>query len=92
MSIAMRPHEIIGTMRIYADAAAKSAALPTTPSDGRARLNFMASVMLEACECIEQLQGRLVRQACYFEHIEAADEPETWPLLEPDDDDPGAAL
>lgn len=89
MSIAMRPHEIVSTMRIYADAAAKSAALPATPSDGRARLNFMATVILEACACIEQLQNRLVRQACYFEHIEATEEPQ-WPLL--DDDDAGAAL
>jgi len=32
-----------------------------------------------------------VRQACYFEHIEAVNEPR-WPLLEPDDNDPGAAL
>jgi hypothetical protein len=89
MSVAMRPHEIVNTMRIYADASAKAAALPATPSDGRARLNFMATVMLEACECIEQLQNRLVRQACYFEHIEATQEPQ-WPLFE--DDDPGAAI
>ena len=38
-----------------------------------------------------ELRDRLVRQACYFEHIEAATEPKTWPLLR-DDRDPGAAL
>ena len=37
----------------------------------------------------DELKGRLVRQACYFEHIEAVNEPR-WPLLH--DDDPGAAL
>jgi hypothetical protein len=35
----------------------------------------------------EQLRARLVRQACYFEHIEAKQEPRApgqqgWPLLE----------
>lgn len=29
-----------------------------------------------------QLRERLVRQACYFEHIEAREQPKTWPLLE----------
>jgi len=29
-----------------------------------------------------QLRQRLVKQACYFEHIEAKQEPKTWPLLE----------
>jgi hypothetical protein len=37
----------------------------------------------------DELRQRLVKQACYFEHIEAAGEPR-WPLLE--DDDPEAAL
>ena len=40
-----------------------------------------------------QLRERLVRQACWFEQFEAATQPKTWPLLEPDDeDDPGVAL
>ena len=30
----------------------------------------------------QQLRQRLVKQACYFEHIEAKQEPKTWPLLE----------
>lgn len=39
----------------------------------------------------QQLRERLVRQAMYFEQIEAVNEPR-WPLLEPDNDDPGAHL
>jgi hypothetical protein len=30
----------------------------------------------------QQLRARLVRQACYFEHIEAKQQPKGWPLLE----------
>jgi len=30
----------------------------------------------------QQLRQRLVKQACYFEHIEAKQEPKGWPLLE----------
>ena len=37
----------------------------------------------------DELKARLVRQACYFERIEATNEPK-WPLME--GDDPGAAL
>jgi hypothetical protein len=47
-------------------------------------------LVLAAADAIVQLQARLVRQACYFEHIEAVNEPR-WPLLE-DDDDPGMGL
>ena len=48
-------------------------------------------LVLAAADAIVQLQARLVRQACYFEHIEAVNEPR-WPLLEDDGDDPGEAL
>lgn len=48
-----------------------------------------AAWILDAVKLIEkqqaenqQLRERLVRQACYFEHIEAKQEPKTWPLLE----------
>jgi hypothetical protein len=47
-------------------------------------------LVLAAADAIVQLQARLVRQACYFEHIEAVNEPR-WPLLE-DNDDPGMGL
>jgi hypothetical protein len=33
-----------------------------------------------------QLRARLVRQACYFEHIEAREHPKTWPLPEDEGD------
>ena len=33
-----------------------------------------------------QLRARLVRQACYFEHIEAKQQPKGWPLLEDEGD------
>ena len=29
----------------------------------------------------DELRKRLVRQACYFEHIEAQEQPKSWPLL-----------
>jgi hypothetical protein len=47
--------------------------------------------VLSAADLIVQLQQRLVRQACYFEQMEAANEPR-WPLLQTDDDDPGMGL
>ena len=61
---------------------------------------MQATVLLEACDSLlkadaerQQLRERLVRQACWFEQFEAATQPKTWPLLEPDDeDDPGVAL
>ena len=34
-----------------------------------------------------QLRARLVRQACYFEHIEAREQPKGWPLLEDEGDE-----
>ena len=48
-----------------------------------------AVTILSAADLIVQLQQRLVKQACYFEQMEAHSEPR-WPLLS--DDDPGAAL
>jgi len=36
----------------------------------------------------DELRQRLVKQACYFEHIEAKQQPKTWPLL----DDEGEGL
>ena len=39
-------------------------------------------LVLAAADAIVQLQARLVRQACYFEHIEAQEQPKSWPLLE----------
>ena len=85
----MRPHEIVDALRLYANATA-SAAERCLDREKRGTITMMASVLLSAADQILQLQDRLVRQACYFEHIEAVNEPR-WPLLE-DDDDAGAAL
>jgi hypothetical protein len=87
--MSMTPHEIVDSLRVYAEAMARAAVLQGTPPAGRARLNFGASMLLEAADLVLQLQDRLVRQACYFEHIEAETQPK-WPLL--DEDDPGVAL
>lgn len=85
----MQPHELVASLRVYATASAQAAQLDGTPIDGKARLNFMASLLLEAADQIVLLQDRLVRQACYLETIEAEHAPR-FPLL--DDDDAGAAL
>lgn len=87
----MSPHELIAALKLYADGMATAAANDEVPAANRARLNWGAAMLLESADLIVQLQQRLVRQACYFEHIEAVNEPR-WPLLEPDDNDPGAAL
>jgi hypothetical protein len=84
----MRPHELIAALKLYADGMATAATNSEVPAANRARLNWGAAALLESAQLIVQLQDRLVRQACYFEHIEA-DSPR-WPLLE--DDDPGASL
>ena len=34
----------------------------------------------------DELRQRLVKQACYFEHIEAKQQPKTWPLLEDEEE------
>lgn len=77
----MRPHEIVDALRQYAEASV-SAAERCLELDGRCRMNMMASVLLSAADQIMQLQERLVRQACYCEHIEAASQPREWPLLD----------
>lgn len=90
----MNPDEIITFLQQLAEATSNVAMDKTTSKGSRARLTLQASVLLDAADLIVQLQDRLVRQACYFERIEAAASPKTWPLLEPeeDDDDPGIAL
>lgn len=87
----MRPDEIVAALRQYAEASV-SAADKCVELDGRCRMTMMASVLLSAADEILQLQQRLVKQACYFENIEAATQPRDWPLLEDDGDDPGACL
>ena len=43
--------------------------------------NAISLIKRMRCEN-QQLRERLVRQACYFEHIEAKQQPKSWPLLE----------
>lgn len=51
-------------------------------------------IVVAAADLIMQLRWRLCTQAMELERAEAAvdAEPDYWPLLDPDDDDPGAAL
>jgi hypothetical protein len=89
--MSMRPHEIVASLRIYADAMAQAAVTKASDGASRARLNFGASLLLETADLVLQLQTRLVKQAVAYEHGEAAGQAK-WPLLEDDDTDPGAAL
>jgi hypothetical protein len=89
--MSMRPHEIVASLRIYADAMAQAAVTKASDTASRARLNFGASLLLETAGLVLQLQTRLVQQAVAYEHGEAANA-RRWPLLEDDDTDPGAAL
>jgi hypothetical protein len=86
----MRNHELVAMLKEYGTASANAAAMVTEKA-GTARLNFMASVLLESADRIMQLQDRLVKQAFVYEHGEAANA-RRWPLLEDDDTDAGAAL
>lgn len=87
----MTPDGIITYIKQLAEATSNVAMDRDTSKRSRARLTLQASVLLDAADLIVQLQERLVRQAMYFETIEAHNEPR-WPLLEPEDDDPGMAL
>jgi hypothetical protein len=89
--MSMRPHEIVASLRIYADAMAQAAVTKASDTASRARLNFGAALLLETADLVLQLQTRLVKQAVFFEHAEAANA-QRWPLLEDDDTDAGAAL
>jgi hypothetical protein len=89
--MSMRPHEIVASLRIYADAMAQAAVTKASDGASRARLNFGAALLLETADLVLQLQTRLVQQAVAYEHGEAANA-RRWPLLEDDDTGPGAAL
>jgi hypothetical protein len=47
--------------------------------------NAISLIKKMRCEN-EELRQRLVKQACYFEYIEAKEQPKTWPLLEDEGD------
>ena len=83
----MSPSDIVERLKTYVHAC-NTAASSCEPEYVEA-IREHAVTILSAADLIVQLQGRLVRQAMYFEQIEAVNEPR-WPLLS--DDDPGAAL
>ena len=83
----MSPGDIVERLKTYVHAC-NTAASSCEPEYVEA-IREHAVTILMAADLIVQLQGRLVRQAMYFETIEAVNEPR-WPLLS--DDDPGASL
>ena len=86
----MTPSEIIDKLQAYV-VGCNTAAASCEPQYVEA-IREHAVTILSAADLIVQLQERLVKQAMYFETIEAVNEPR-WPLLEDhDEDDPGMAL
>ena len=83
----MSPSDIVWKLHAYVRAC-NTAAASCQPEYVEA-IREHAVTILSAADWIMQLQDRLVKQAMYFEQIEAVNEPR-WPLLS--DDDPGAAL
>ena len=83
----MSPSDIIDKLHNYVEAC--NVAASTCESRYVEPIREHAMVILSAADLILQLQQRLVRQACYYEHIEAESQ-QQWPLLE--DDDPGMGL
>ena len=83
----MTPSDIVEKLQNYVHAC--NTAASSCEAEYVEAIREHAVIILSAADLIVQLQQRLVRQAMYFEQIEAVNEPR-WPLLS--DDDPGAAL
>ena len=83
----MSPSDIVEKLQNYVHACNRAAS--SCEAEYVDSIREHAVTILMAADLIVQLQGRLVRQAMYFETIEAVNEPR-WPLLS--DDDPGASL
>jgi hypothetical protein len=83
----MSPSEIVERLKTYVHAC--NTAASACEAEYVEAIREHAVTALSAADLIVQLQQRLVKQAMYFEQIEAVNEPR-WPLLS--DDDPGAAL
>ena len=83
----MTPSDIVERLKTYVHAC--NTAASACEAEYVEAIREHAVTALSAADLIVQLQQRLVRQAMYFETIEAVNEPR-WPLLS--DDDPGAAL
>ena len=84
----MSPSQIVKRLQKFAEWCNRAAA--SCDPEYVESISQHAVTVLSAADLIVQLQERLVRQACYFEHIEAVNEPR-WPLLQPEDD-PGMGL
>ena len=84
----MSPSQIVQRLQTFAEWCNRAAA--SCDPEYVESISQHAVMVLSAADLIVQLQERLVRQACYFEHIEAVNEPR-WPLLQPEDD-PGLGL
>ena len=85
----MSPSQIVKRLQKFAEWCNRAAA--SCEPEYVESISQHAVTVLSAADLIVQLQERLVRQAMYFETIEAVNEPR-WPLLSEDDDDPGAAF
>jgi hypothetical protein len=85
----MSPSQIVERLQNYVHACNTAAA--ACEAEYVDAIREHAVTVLSAADLIVQLQQRLVRQAMYFETIEAVNEPR-WPLLSEDDDDPGMGL
>ena len=83
----MTPSDIVERLKTYVHAC--NTAASACEAEYVEAIREHAVIILSAADLIVQLQQRLVKQAMYFEQIEAVNEPR-WPLLS--DDDPGAAL
>lgn len=83
----MTPSDIVEKLQDYVIACNKAAS--SCDDEYVASIREHAVTILMAADLIVQLQQRLVRQAMYFEQIEAVNEPR-WPLLS--QDDPGMSL
>ena len=85
----MTPSNIVEKLQNYVHAC--NTAASSCEAEYVEAIREHAVTILMAADLIVQLQGRLVRQAMYFEQIEAVNEPR-WPLLAEDEDDPGMSL
>lgn len=84
----MSPSQIVKRLQTFAEWCNRAAA--SCEPEYVESISQHAVTVLSAADLIVQLQERLVRQAMYFETIEAVNEPR-WPLLQPEDD-PGMGL
>ena len=84
----MSPSQIVKRLQKFAEWCNRAAA--SCEPEYVESISQHAVTVLSAADLIVQLQERLVRQAMYFETIEAVNEPR-WPLLQPEDD-PGMGL